>query len=200
LARYLLDKPSLVTNKRTIELGAGTALPSLVALSLGSSLSVLTDYPHDHVLQSLRLTVGYNWEACYGSPSRVAVLGHEWGSDVTQIFHKVETMMGAKDTNCNSSFHPFHVIFLSECLWNHAAHDKLATSIHNLLHPTEGLAIVTYAHHVPGKEREDDAFFSLCQDKYHFITHHISHQSMPYMWDSTKTIDIYLKVLRRGLL
>jgi len=197
LAQYLLDNPSLVKDRRTVELGSGTALPSLVALSLGSQCSILTDYPNPHVLQSLRHTVGYNWDSCQGSPSRVAVLGHEWGSDVSPIFHTVETIMASSSSSSSSL--AFHVILLSECLWNHSCHEKLATSIHSLLHPTLGMVIATYAHHVPGKEREDDAFFQLCQDKYHFITEHVSTQQGQYMWDPNKSIDIYLKVMKRGV-
>ena len=197
MAQYLLENPSLVENKKTIELGAGCALPSLVALSLRSTLSVLTDYPNEQVLQSLRHTVGFNWNSCNGSPSRVLVAGHAWGEDLNPIFQAVENRM--MTLNVDDSTPYFHVLLLSECIWNHSLHEKLATSVDSLLHPTEGVAIVTYAHHIPGKEREDDAFFQLCHDKYHFVTEHVSTQSMEYMWDCSKNIDIYLKVMKRGI-
>jgi len=204
LAQYLLENPWLVKEKRTLELGSGTALPSLVSLSIGSQISILTDYPDPLVLQSLRHTVGYNWDSCQASISRVAVLGHEWGSDVSPIFHKVTDMIHSSSFTCTnhqadtvSSSNPFHVILLSECIWNHSCHEKLASSIHSLLHPTMGTVIVTYAHHIPGKELEDDAFFQLCHDRYQFITQHISTQRGQYMWDTSKSIDIYLKIMKR---
>ena len=48
--------------KRTVELGAASALPSLVALALGSAASVITDYPEPKVLRAIRDNVDLNFE------------------------------------------------------------------------------------------------------------------------------------------
>jgi hypothetical protein len=79
----------------------------------------------------------------------------------------------------------------------HSTHESLAASVDNLLHPVHGLAILTYAHHIPGKEKEDDAFFTLCEAQYGFVVEHVETRSMSYMWDSTKSIDVMLMVIRR---
>lgn len=215
LSSYLVgNSETLVRNKRTVELGAGTGLPSLVALSNGSSFSLITDYPDESVLNSLRETVGLNWNTCR-SISRVNVVGHEWGEDVTKLMEGAaerSTLCASNDRDSSSfsddkqqyggdreSFY-FDTCILSECLWMHSTHTALAKSIDKLLHPQRGVAIVTYAHHIPGKEKEDDSFFEICElDKFGgFVTDHICTQSMSYMWDSSKTIDVHLKVMTRS--
>ena len=225
LAQYVLDHPQLVQNMSTIEFGAGTALPSLAALKNGSKFTVITDYPDEDMLQAIRETVGHNWNTLYTQSSadgplledRVVVAGHEWGTctkaiqqQVTMAQQNIQTTEeddDDDDDNENGTIRSdtmtsslFDVALLSECLWNHSLHEKLAASLNALLHPTHGIAILTYAHHIPGLEEQDDSFFTFCQEQYGFQTlhqHTLTH-TMPYMWDSTKTIPIQLKVMVRG--
>lgn len=182
------------TYKRTIEFGAGTALPSLVAAAFHSKLTVITDYPDASVLQCLRETVGYNWEACQRPTGRIAVVGHEWGTsidDISKVFQQ-------PDNDADTIESTFDVAFLSECLWLHRCHSALIHSLDRLLHPVTGKAIVTYAHHVPGMEAADDAFFELAAISGLDITERSEHE-MEYMWDSDKRITVYLRVLSRVL-
>merc|ERR1712071_181950 len=230
LANFLDENPSLIENKCTIELGAGTALPSLVCLYRQSQLSIITDYPEESVLTALRETVGWNWNGIINllhnqegtHPSekqarrRVGVIGHEWGVNVDQVrklgyqlisktygndindnyfqagefLENTKSMEhgediesanllckeGQEDKHQNQqqpdSFY-YDVAILSECLWMHRTHHDLAKSIHELLHPKHGIAIVTYAHHIPGCEEMDDAFFQICFDKYQMKTEHL---------------------------
>jgi len=228
LSTYLAENSdTLVRNKRTVELGAGTGLPSLVALSNGSAFSLITDYPDESVLSSIRETVGLNWDICRTS-SRVNVVGHEWGGDVTFLLagaaERSELCVLSNENDGNDEGLPasplllddkqqqqqygvmdrdpfyFDTCILSECLWMHSTHEALAKSIDRLLHPQRGVAIVTYAHHIPGKEKEDDSFFEICKSEKFggFVTDHVCTQQMSYMWDSSKTIDVYLKVMRRS--
>lgn len=183
MANYILSHvEEYVTGKTTIEFGAGTAIPSLTALSLGTRYSLITDYPDDEVLQSIRETVGHNWQPKMNN--RVKVLGHEWGGEVDCLLE-------------SSGVSQFDVAFLSECLWMHNTHQALAQSLDRVLHPTHGIAILTYAHHVPGYEAEDDAFFKICESKYGMSIAHACMEKMEYMWNSDKTIAVYLKVLKR---
>jgi len=188
-----------VQGKRTVEFGAGTALPSLVALSAGSQLSVITDYPDETVLQAIKETVGYNWISC-GEPllGRVAVVGHEWGTDTDAVFQAASKTLGTTSTDRDNESDDlrFNLAIFSECLWMHRTHAALAQSLSQLL-SQESYAIATYAHHVPGCEEKDDAFFSLCKD-YNFFVVHEESQEMAYMWDSGKTTVVHLKILRRS--
>jgi nicotinamide N-methyltransferase len=190
LAGFLASHADLyVKNKRTVELGAGTALPSLVSLAHGSQLSVITDYPDEGVLQAIKETVGLNWESCGEPLGRVAVVGHEWGTKVEEVVNQISGSDEQKDEGIY-----FDLAILSECLWKHRAHGALVQSLSRLLHPERSFAIATYAHHVPGCEKQDDAFFDLCKQNGFDIVHEES-QEMPYMWDSSKTIMVHLKVM-----
>ncbi|KAL7577579.1 hypothetical protein ACA910_015107 [Epithemia clementina (nom. ined.)] len=205
LAQYILDHPGLVQDKSTIEFGAGTALPSLAALKSGSRFSMITDYPDEEMLQSIRETVGHNWYTLGDRlvEERVAVHGHEWGSSTENLLQafKIDATTDPPahgSTIAPSTCYYYDVALLSECLWNHSLHEKLAASLHALLHHSHGRAIVTYAHHIPGLEEQDDAFFTICQERYGLQISYQSTHNMSYMWDSTKTIPVLLKVLVRG--
>jgi predicted nicotinamide N-methyase len=189
LAEFLaLNAQTYVTRKRTIEFGAGTALPSLVALSHGSSFSLVTDYPDEQLLQAIRETVGWNWPACSCPQNRVAVLGHEWGTSIDDI-------LKADDDDDDDAY--FDLAILSECLWKHRCHAALAKSLHEVLHPSRGVAVLTYAHHIPGKEREDDAFFDICEAEYGLAVAIKIPNQVEYQWDNQKSITEFLVVLRR---
>jgi predicted nicotinamide N-methyase len=192
LADFLANNPHYVEGKRTIEFGAGTVLPSLVALAHGTALSIITDYPDPAVLQCLRETIGCNWDVCLHPASRVAVVGHEWGTSTEGIWDAVCKLKngGAEDVR-------FDVAFLSECLWLHRSHTALVQSMDRLL-TAQGKAILTYAHHVPGKEKDDDGFFEVAASAGFKITHS-SQRYMEYMWDKEKEIVVFLRVIERNL-
>ena len=195
LANYLAtNAEKLVKNRKTIEFGAGSALPSLVALAQGSSFTMITDYPDSQILQAIRETVGMNWMTCDDPKGRVRVLGHEWGTDVDDLISCLPSNPSELETYHRSYF---DLAILSECLWMHRCHQALAASLDKILHPTHGVAILTYAHHIPGLEKDDDAFFDICE-RYHGlrIIQKTSHE-MEYMWDSSKTITVFLVLLDR---
>jgi predicted nicotinamide N-methyase len=194
LAEFLaLNAQTYVTGKRTIELGAGTALPSLVALSHDSSFSLITDFPDKQLLQAIRETVGWNWSACSCPKDRVAVLGHEWGTSVDDLLKVASSSQLASDDADTY----FDLAILSECLWKHRCHAALAKSLDEVLHPSRGVAVLTYAHHIPGKEREDDAFFDICEAEYGLKVAMKIPNQVEYQWDNEKSITEFLVVLRR---
>jgi nicotinamide N-methyltransferase len=204
LAEFLaLNAQTYITRKRTIEFGAGTALPSLVALSHDSSFSLVTDYPDEQLLQAIRETVGWNWSACSCPKDRVAVLGYEWGTSVDNIlkaarsFQSASSWLGKDDADADDDAY-FDLAILSECLWKHRCHAALAKSLDEVLHPSRGVAVLTYAHHIPGKEREDDAFFDICEAEYGLTVAMKIPNQVEYQWDNQKSITEYLVVLRRA--
>lgn len=195
LAEFLVSRSAIYcADKRTIEFGAGTALPSLVAAAANSKFSVITDYPDESVLQCLRETVGYNWEVCQRPAGKIAVVGHEWGTSIDGISEAVQRLDGADAARAVCP--AFDVAFLSECLWMHRCHAALVQSLDRVLHPDTGRAIVTYAHHVPGMEKADDAFFLLAKNAGWVVVERQEHD-VEYMWDKDKRITEYLCVLAR---
>lgn len=71
-----------------LELGAGCALPSLVAATLPAdhtpSLVVATDFPDVALLANLRINVAANARQ-FTPGCRVACEGYEWGADPHQL-------------------------------------------------------------------------------------------------------------------
>ncbi|KAF6835809.1 Protein N-methyltransferase NNT1-like protein 1 [Colletotrichum plurivorum] len=104
----------------TVELGAGTALPSIMSAMLGAERTVVTDYPAPAVLKTLRANIARNIDPSI-SPSgvvtagEVLVEGHSWGelSDPFSVANK----------------HAFDRVFVADCLWMPWQHANLHKSI-----------------------------------------------------------------------
>lgn len=92
---HLCSNSDMCKGKRVIELGAGAALPSVVALSLGAARVVATDYPSQDILDNIVEVFNNN-----GYCDRVVadVCGLSWG-------------------DCYSGEESFDVCLLAECLW-----------------------------------------------------------------------------------
>ncbi|KAK7420005.1 hypothetical protein QQX98_003011 [Neonectria punicea] len=113
----------------TLELGAGTALPSIMAGLFGARRVVITDYPAEPVLRTLRTNVARNLQpglAPPGSPttpaSGVLVDGYAWG--------QLEDAFGAAHA------HAFDRIVVADCLWMPWQHGNLHRSIAFFLRET----------------------------------------------------------------
>jgi predicted nicotinamide N-methyase len=103
-----------------IELGAGTALPSIMAGLLGARRLVVTDYPAPAVLKTLRQNVMGAVKAKLAPEGRFAVeevlvAGHEWGKLDTEL---------ARENRC-----AFDRVVAADCLWMPWQHDNLRRSI-----------------------------------------------------------------------
>ncbi|KAI0003614.1 hypothetical protein F4779DRAFT_601206 [Xylariaceae sp. FL0662B] len=112
-----------VRDLECLELGAGTALPGLMAALLGAKRVVVTDYPSPAVLSALRGNVAANARrpacCCSSSPSPLplplTVEGHAWG-DLDGPFATAHR--GAFDR-----------VFACDCLWMPWQHANLRASI-----------------------------------------------------------------------
>lgn len=107
-----------IANLTTIELGAGTALPSLLAALLGARRVVMTDYPAPRVITNLRENADRNVKADFSplsSLAQVEVEGHAWG--------ELSTPLAAQN------HHAFERMFVCDCLWMPWQHDNLLKSI-----------------------------------------------------------------------
>lgn len=110
-----------VTGLSTIELGAGTALPSLLAGLLGAQRVVLTDYPAPAVVSNLRANAERNLRPEFAPRGKVAevveVDGHAWGE------------LPSAAAEGPSQHHAFDRVLVCDCLWMPWQHDSLLTSI-----------------------------------------------------------------------
>ena len=79
-----------------VELGAGCAVPSLLASTVskdGPTLVVVTDYPDKNILQNLNDNIRRN-QPCFNSSCTVVCKGYEWGANVFPLLYVLA------DTNC----------------------------------------------------------------------------------------------------
>lgn len=113
----------------TIELGAGTALPSMMSAVLGASRVVATDYPAPVIIEILRANMAFNAQPPFSPYGKVAdqvvVNGHAWGSLSSDDF-AVEN----KGT--------FDRVLACDCLWMPWQHDNLRKSISWLMKDGSG--------------------------------------------------------------
>jgi len=111
-----------LSNKTTIELGAGCALPSLLAATLPSppSLVVITDYPDETIMKNLRENIDRNRHKVAEGCS-VQCLGYEWGQDVSPELALLAEPIG------------FDVVIMSDLLHFDSSHDVLVASLKSLL-------------------------------------------------------------------
>ncbi|KAI2471861.1 hypothetical protein F4781DRAFT_61452 [Annulohypoxylon bovei var. microspora] len=101
-----------------LELGAGTALPSLMAALLGAKDVVVTDYPSAAVLDTLRNNVAANAKpecSPRGTLAPVTVEGHSWGELSTPF--------------ATAHRGRFDRVFVCDCLWMPWQHANLHQSV-----------------------------------------------------------------------
>lgn len=109
-----------VAGLSTIELGAGTALPSILSGLLGARRVVVTDYPTPPVLKTLRHNVASMVQPKFSPPGRfrveeVLVDGHAWG--------ELDSAFAQRNR------HAFDRVFLADCLWMPSQHENLRRSV-----------------------------------------------------------------------
>ncbi|KAF7546216.1 hypothetical protein G7046_g9363 [Stylonectria norvegica] len=109
-----------------LELGAGTALPSIMAGLLGARRVVVTDYPAPSVLATLETNVTRSIKPALSPRSTAAtspvVAGHTWG-ELDDAFSQTQRQS-------------FDRIIAADCLWMPWEHAKLHQSISFFLKPT----------------------------------------------------------------
>lgn len=133
LADFLVEHPNLCAGKNVLELGAGSALPSIVAAVLSAKLVVITDYPDKSIILNLSQVVQTN------NVTNAAVLSYEWGQPVDDILMEIDRER--KGTL-------FDLILLAELLWKdtYQLHENLLSSVAQCLCKQSGIAILTFVH------------------------------------------------------
>ncbi|KDO31074.1 hypothetical protein SPRG_19597 [Saprolegnia parasitica CBS 223.65] len=176
LSEFFAATPALVQHKAVVEFGAASALPSLVALHLGASTAVMTDYPAPVLIDNMQRNVARNANKLgHGSAT---VLGHLWGDDVGPLLAPTQG-------------DGFDVAIVAECLWLHKEHEHLLMSIMACL-KRGGKAYICFSHHVPGMESEDLSFFTKAARTYACDVAHLTTFQVHAVFNAAKTKDQYL--------
>eukprot|EP01039_Chlorochromonas_danica_P000983 gene983-1067_t len=172
LAKELaLTYRDLVHSASVLEFGAAAGLPSITAAKLGAKVVCASDYPSPCVIETLQRNVVHNEVR-----DIVHVVEHVWGESVERLL----SVNGGEK---------FDLVVASECLWRHECHEAFIQSIRAVLRP-QGTLLVTYSHHIPNLEEEDDRFFSRCEE----VGLRLQERRVlegKHMW-SDKMVDIFL--------
>ncbi|KAH7925465.1 hypothetical protein BV22DRAFT_1011239 [Leucogyrophana mollusca] len=126
-----------VNGRRIVELGAGCALPSLLAAVLPNppSLVVVTDYPDQIILGNLSNNVIVNavWfkEGCV-----VQCAGYEWGQDAAPLIDLTVTHEDPPG---------YDIVIMSDLLHFDSSHEVLVASLISLLARSDGARVYVAA-------------------------------------------------------
>lgn len=129
-ADFLRTNPVICKDKRVLEFGAGTALPSLVANALGADSVLITDFPDVSVIQNLK------WMVQRNNCSKCQVIPFKWGDSIEFL------------RSDHEPFQFFHLIILSELLWKdtYYLHEELLQSVAQCLCRESGIVLVSFVH------------------------------------------------------
>ncbi|KAI0819453.1 putative methyltransferase-domain-containing protein [Trametes gibbosa] len=159
-ASYLDDHPELYRNRSVLELGAGGALPGIVAAKNGAKTTVLTDYPDAALVDNISHNVRVNVPE--GERNKVHVQGYIWGQAVQPLLELLPT---TADQNA------FDLIILSDLIFNHSQHEAVIKTCGLALSKrrqkkdssdTQSVPclLVFYTHHRPHLAQRDMDFFT----------------------------------------
>ncbi|KAK6833706.1 nicotinamide N-methyltransferase [Apiospora arundinis] len=108
-----------IRGKSTLEVGAGTGLPSMLAALLGATEVTAVDYPTPIVVDTLRRNIKFNTQPQFSPTGAVAphiqVDGHAWG--------ELDTPFALENKQ------KFDRLFVCDCLWMPDQHTNLQRSI-----------------------------------------------------------------------
>jgi nicotinamide N-methyltransferase len=134
-----------VKGKRVLELGAGTALPGIVASLAGARSTVITDYNTPELVRRMRDNMNRNIPAYIRDErGRVVVMGHTWGMDVEDLLWDSASRSEVK----------FDVILCADVFWDTFSHDVLLQTITKVLAQDGVVHIAAGSHtgrHVVGR-------------------------------------------------
>ncbi|KAJ3767813.1 putative methyltransferase-domain-containing protein [Lentinula raphanica] len=182
VASYLEQNQALCHNRNVLELGAGGALPSLVAVESCNALKVvITDYPDPDLVKNIEFNVREN--VGDDKKDKVSVQGYIWGQPTHNLF---------KSLQHQGEDRKFDLIILSDLIFNHSQHDALlktcrlalqpdqtplqsdtsdeATTLTADSHPHQPLphkssVLVFYTHHRPHLAHRDMEFFEKAREE-----------------------------------
>ncbi|KAI0002582.1 hypothetical protein BJV74DRAFT_765432 [Russula compacta] len=140
-----------------IELGAGTALPSLLASTLPTppALVVVTDYPDDLILNNLQSNIDRN-SGSIAPPCIVQCRGYEWGKDPSHLLRLLPSQ--GRDQLSEG----YDAVILSDLLHFDRSHAELLDSVCRLL-VRNGKGRIYVAAGVYTKSDICDAFLRLAE-------------------------------------
>jgi hypothetical protein len=159
LTDFIVTNSDLFVNKSTLELGAGTALPSIVVSKFFPSVVVASDFPDENLLNHIKmLSVENKCENFFVEP-------HKWGGSVDNLLSHLAG-------GTSNTYRLFDNVFLAELLWKDTVRmqNALLSSVKRCLKPVVGKAYCCFAkRYCEGFTEETvNRFFSAAENTFGF--------------------------------
>lgn len=191
LADFVVDNEVEIAGKYCLELGAGAALPSLVAASLGATRVIISDYPADGVIDNIRDVISAN------KLDNAHAVGHIWGKE------NIEALRELGSADVHGEKQGYDIIFLAELLWKdtYSSHRSLLESISLCLRKDSGVAYMTLAHRptpdaLDHTQCKDLEFFTLALSDFGLISTKLQTCTKYNDVSESTPIDVHLYSLR----
>lgn len=156
---YTNSNPFNVHSRTILELGAGTALPSLISALAGAKSITVTDHPESPSITNNTITTNMHTNlrppgAEARSKSSVQIAGHVWG---TPTFYSASHYGVPLSTLSETRYDR---LLICDCLWMPSQHSNLITSIVLWLSRSSDSSAIVIAGFHTGRSTVRD-FFSL---------------------------------------
>jgi predicted nicotinamide N-methyase len=117
LARHLDAHPEEVAGRAVLEIGAGAALPSVVAALLGARAVLVTDYPDERMLHNMRRNVQHNVPPA--AAARTSVVGYDWKTSPSALLERLAELSPCADGHGRTAGGggAFELILLADLLY-----------------------------------------------------------------------------------
>lgn len=184
-----LDKHSdtLVKGKKILELGAASALPSLVCSLNHAKEVIVTDYPDPDLLSHMEYSFNDLKEKTKYELSPWKVKGYIWGHDLGELLFDEPGRKLAEEEK-------FDLIILSDLVFNHSEHHKLLDTCRQSLKRNGGKCLVVFSPHRPHLLQDDLSFFETAK-QYQLKTEKIEMVTWkPMFEEDEETADIRARV------
>jgi predicted nicotinamide N-methyase len=128
LSDFLVSNPQLICQKRVVELGSGSSLPSLVVSCFDPKVVVSSDFPDTKLINHIRHL------ALINNCNNLIVEPFKWGQDPDILFR-------------HTNHERFDLVLLAELLWKdtYPLMRDLLLTVKSCLKPKTGIALFSFA-------------------------------------------------------
>jgi len=189
ISSIFADNPEIVLNKTVLEFGAGSALPSLLCIALGSKIVTITDYPAPGILENIDYLVNMNKLA---GKCSIGIMPHMFGQNCDDLLSCIpqETQLG------------YDVIILAELLWKdtYKFHRDILANCKSCLHE-DGTIYISFCHReCESHSKENDLeFFEIAEEQFEFVYIYIGgYLNKNYGIDDTDILVHYYQMRKKS--
>ncbi len=172
------NSETYVKDKKVVELGAASALPSMLCALNGAAKVIATDYPDPDLLENIE----YNINALGYDKAKdiIDVVGYIWGHSVAEVSARLAGVAVDENGEVDESLvkgdaGKADFIIMSDLVFNHSEHEGLFKSCKRLIKPLKngeprsgGKCLVVFSPHRPHLVDRDLQFFTDAKELHGF--------------------------------